>query len=200
MTVDLSELADYTEATFRDEATGKGLGFEVTRDDDLPAVDSGADLLEQVMDNLVSNAIKYTPAPGRIEVRFGRHGSDAVRIQVRDTGIGIPEKEQDNLFQEFYRASNAKRTTSAGTGLGPRPRASDGASSQRAAAPDERRGQGHRSRDRATDPPVGLGSPFGARADLGGGVTNGLQASSSGPSGRWRYRSAGPARVLRPRC
>jgi signal transduction histidine kinase len=70
------------------------------------------------MENLVSNAIKYTAEGGEIEVRFGRGDAETIQIVVRDTGIGIPAAEQDKLFQEFFRASNAKRFTTTGTGLG----------------------------------------------------------------------------------
>jgi signal transduction histidine kinase len=116
--VDLEGLAAYTERTFRAEAASKNLRFEVIVEPDLPKVDSGADLLEQVMDNLVSNAIKYTAEAGEIEVHFSRAADDTIQIVVRDTGIGIPAAEQDKLFQEFFRASNAKRFTTTGTGLG----------------------------------------------------------------------------------
>jgi signal transduction histidine kinase len=71
-----------------------------------------------VLQNLVSNAIKYTPEGGTVGVRFSRHGADEVRLEVEDTGIGIPLGEQDKLFREFFRASNAKKLTSEGTGLG----------------------------------------------------------------------------------
>ena len=86
---------------------------------DLPVVESGVDLLKEMMENLVSNAVKYTPPGGERRVSFasGRAGRGADRSS-RDTGIGIPAKEQPRLFQEFFRASNAKRHTAAGTGLG----------------------------------------------------------------------------------
>jgi len=116
--VDMRDLADYTERTYREQAARKDLEFAVQAEDDLPKVDSGADLLEQVMDNLVSNAIKYTPEGGEVEVTFSRRGPDEVRIMVRDTGIGIPAADQGKLFREFYRASNAKKLSAAGTGLG----------------------------------------------------------------------------------
>ena len=116
--IDLTELATYTEQTFCEEAARKGLRFEVTAKEGLPEVDSGADLLEQVMENLVSNAIKYTPEGGKVEVSFRQSGPDKVQIVVSDTGIGIPAPEQDQLFQEFFRASNAKQVTTEGTGLG----------------------------------------------------------------------------------
>ena len=116
--VDLEGLAAYTERTFRAEAEKKSLHFEITTDPDLPKLDSGADLMEQIMENLVSNAIKYTPDAGAVSVSFRRSDAETIQIVVRDTGIGIPEAEQDKLFQEFFRASNAKRFTTTGTGLG----------------------------------------------------------------------------------
>ncbi len=116
--VDMEELARTTQRTFREEAEAKRLRFAVSAEPGLPAVESGVDLLKELMENLVSNAIKYTPEGGEIEVRFERSGPERVRIVVRDTGIGIPEKEQGKLFSEFFRASNAKKHTAAGTGLG----------------------------------------------------------------------------------
>lgn len=116
--VDLEGLAAHTERTFRAEAESKNLHFRITTQPDLPKLDSGADLMEQVMENLVSNAIKYTPEGGAVEVSFSRSDADTIQIAVRDTGIGIPIAEQEKLFQEFFRASNAKRFTTAGTGLG----------------------------------------------------------------------------------
>jgi signal transduction histidine kinase len=73
--------------------------------------------LSQVIDNLCSNAVKYTPAGGRVDVRLeSRHGA-AVLI-VRDSGIGIPPEERENLFQRFFRASSATDQGIPGTGLG----------------------------------------------------------------------------------
>jgi len=87
-------------------------------EDNLPEVESGLNLLEQVMENVVSNALKYTPERGTVKVAFSRSGTNSVRIVVQDTGIGIPANEQDKLFRSFFRASNAKKTTTSGTGLG----------------------------------------------------------------------------------
>ena len=116
--INLEQLARHVERTFRQEAVRRKLRYRVIADENLPRIDSGTNLLEQVMENLVSNAVKYTPEGGEVEVRISRYGSDDVEIEVRDNGIGIPESEQDRLFQEFFRASNAKRVTSSGTGLG----------------------------------------------------------------------------------
>ncbi len=118
VTADLEALADHTEEMFAGEAAAKGVVLEVVRDGDLPSMASGRGLLEQLMENLVSNAIKYTPKGGRVEVRFDHGDPESVRITVADTGIGIPEDEQSKLFREFFRASNARKSTRIGTGLG----------------------------------------------------------------------------------
>jgi signal transduction histidine kinase len=73
--------------------------------------------LEQVVLNLVGNAIKFTPAGGRVTVSLETTGQDLL-LRVEDTGIGIPAGELDDLFQRFYRASNAKAQQIIGTGLG----------------------------------------------------------------------------------
>ncbi|MCP4201468.1 MAG: GAF domain-containing sensor histidine kinase [bacterium] len=116
--VDLGALARYTEQTFKNEAAAQAPAFRVPADADLPPIASGLGLLESLMDNLVSNAIKYTPEGGRVEVRFEHPDTASVRIEVEDTGIGIPSDEKGKLFREFFRASNARRTTALGTGLG----------------------------------------------------------------------------------
>lgn len=75
------------------------------------------DGIERILVNLVDNAIKYTPAGGRIEVTLERHAQEAALI-VSDTGIGIPEEALPHLFEEFFRAENAKAIEREGTGLG----------------------------------------------------------------------------------
>lgn len=116
--VDLEELAQRLRRTFQDEARLRGLAFAVAVAPGLPAVDSGVELLAELLENLVSNAIRYTPEGGEVELRVEPGAPGEVRFTVRDTGIGIPEEEQGKLFQEFYRAPNAKRHCPAGTGLG----------------------------------------------------------------------------------
>ena len=70
----------------------------------------------QILSNLIGNAVKYTPAGGRIEVRI-ELAEPWVQVSVRDNGIGIPPGEQTQLFEKFYRTSSGRRTTG-GTGLG----------------------------------------------------------------------------------
>ncbi len=78
------------------------------------AVEDG---IERILVNLVGNAIKYTPSGGHIEVMLERRADEAALI-VSDTGIGIPEEALPHLFEEFFRAENAKAIEREGTGLG----------------------------------------------------------------------------------
>ena len=83
-----------------------------------PAVVAGdADRLKQLVLNLVENAIKYTPADGRITVAIRRVGANA-EIELRDTGIGIPAADLPRVFERFYRADPARTRDAGGTGLG----------------------------------------------------------------------------------
>jgi two-component system sensor histidine kinase/response regulator len=72
---------------------------------------------ERMIDNLVSNAIKYTPHDGQVSVQM-HVGGDGLQIRVSDTGIGIPEDEIDKVFEAFYRVKKASHRKENGTGLG----------------------------------------------------------------------------------
>jgi two-component system sensor histidine kinase/response regulator len=100
----------------RAEAAEKGLTLKVECDD-CPPVVADPDHIGQLWSNLISNAIKYTPADGRVTVRlFPEEG--AIVGEVEDTGIGIAESDIPSLFQEFYRTDQAKAFAQHGTGLG----------------------------------------------------------------------------------
>lgn len=73
--------------------------------------------LRWVIRNLLDNAIYYTPADGTISLTATTSGTGAT-IRVEDSGIGIPQSEQEHIFTKFYRASNAVRVKSKGNGLG----------------------------------------------------------------------------------
>jgi two-component system phosphate regulon sensor histidine kinase PhoR len=73
--------------------------------------------LEQVLQNLLDNAVKYTEPGGRIEVRLSS-GDGKVRVEVADTGIGIPERDRSRVFERFYRVEKARSRDLGGTGLG----------------------------------------------------------------------------------
>ncbi|MBQ2696825.1 MAG: HAMP domain-containing protein [Clostridia bacterium] len=75
------------------------------------------DRLEQLLYNIISNSIKYTPNGGKITVTAGQQ-YNKVYIKVKDTGIGIPEKDLGRLFERFYRVDKARSREKGGTGLG----------------------------------------------------------------------------------
>ena len=81
------------------------------------AVRGDRERLGQLFSNLISNAVKFTPAGGKVTARvFVENGIGVVEVE--DTGIGIPKAEQDRLFQRFFRASTATDQAIPGTGLG----------------------------------------------------------------------------------
>jgi len=83
----------------------------------LPPVSATDEHMEQVLYNLIDNAIKYTDPEGTVRVCL-REGADCVVGEVEDTGIGIAPQDTSRVFDEFYRADNAKEVEPYGTGLG----------------------------------------------------------------------------------
>ena len=83
----------------------------------LPLVNIDPRYIREALDNLVDNAIRYTPKGGKISLSIQKI-DDKVVINIKDTGIGIPKDEIKNLFQKFYRASNATQMHTDGSGLG----------------------------------------------------------------------------------
>ena len=84
---------------------------------DLPDIVGDRERIVQVMMNVVSNSIKYTPDGGRIQIRAGRAG-ERVWMEVEDNGIGIPAEDRPRIFERFYRVDKARSRESGGTGLG----------------------------------------------------------------------------------
>lgn len=83
----------------------------------VPIMLGDATRLAQVVDNLLSNALKFTPPGGAVQVRLGPHEGGAA-LEVSDSGPGIPAQEQARLFERFYRTASASRDAVPGTGLG----------------------------------------------------------------------------------
>lgn len=80
-------------------------------------IEADHDQLKQILLNLVGNAVSYTPEKGTVEVITKKQGNEAI-IEVKDTGIGIPEEEQGRVFERFYRVDKARSRNAGGTGLG----------------------------------------------------------------------------------
>ena len=103
---------------WRAQAEGRGVALSVEADPGLPRVLASSRMIEDLFGNLVSNAVKYTPAGGRVEIRLRAEADGGVRRDITDTGIGIPEEAMAQLFVEFFRAPNARAFCEEGTGLG----------------------------------------------------------------------------------
>jgi signal transduction histidine kinase/HAMP domain-containing protein len=114
--VDLSRLVREAVEAARPRAEDLGITLEA-RVEAVPPTVGDRDRLTQVLDNLISNALKFTPEEGHVEVRLTRQDGLA-QLEVADTGLGIPAREQPRLFDRFYRASNAATAAVPGLGLG----------------------------------------------------------------------------------
>lgn len=99
------------------EAEGNGQTMECYVIGDIPEISADRDRIEQVMMNILSNAIKYTPAGGKITVFIGKLFKE-IYIKVSDTGIGIPQEDLTRIFERFYRVDKARSREMGGTGLG----------------------------------------------------------------------------------
>jgi signal transduction histidine kinase len=113
----LNDLIARAGETAKPFAESKHIDLDFDTDPAIVTTQADADRLGQVLDNLVSNAIKYTPDGGGVSIRM-THTDDAATIAVSDTGIGIPQDEQAQMFGRFFRSSNARDSGIDGSGLG----------------------------------------------------------------------------------
>jgi signal transduction histidine kinase len=114
--VDVAELTSRSVEAMRPSADDKGVSLELVTDHP-PVVSGDRNRLTQVLDNLVSNAIKFTTDGGAVTVSVAA-ADGGLRLVVADTGIGVPVEEQGQVFSRFFRASTATRLAIPGTGLG----------------------------------------------------------------------------------
>jgi signal transduction histidine kinase/GTP-sensing pleiotropic transcriptional regulator CodY len=119
--LNINELAESLVEDRRRLFAEKELGIDIELHPDLPSVRADQKMLSQVVANLMTNAMHYTPPGGRVVIRTDmKHEveTDWVILSVTDTGLGIPLDEQDQVFQRFFRGSASTRMGNPGTGLG----------------------------------------------------------------------------------
>jgi two-component system phosphate regulon sensor histidine kinase PhoR len=114
--INLSEMIQEVVSRFEPQAQKAGVHL-YTRIPERLVVLGNPDQMEQVLVNLVDNAIKYTPAEGQVMIE-GEQGDESVVVHVRDTGIGIMREHLPRIFERFYRVDKARSRQSGGTGLG----------------------------------------------------------------------------------
>jgi two-component system phosphate regulon sensor histidine kinase PhoR len=114
------DLRDAVEDSFAALSLG-GRSKGITMDASLPGVPvtvaGDAEALREIVDNLLGNAIRYTPSGGKIDVSLSQIDRHAV-LEIKDTGIGIEPRDQGRIFERFYRADKHRSTEAGGTGLG----------------------------------------------------------------------------------
>lgn len=106
----------YTAMELEAQKNGHSLAMYVPKP--LPEIEGDKERLEQVVVNIISNSIKYTPNGGRIFLFADQMDAKTVRIRVVDNGIGIPKEDIPRLFERFYRVDKARSREKGGTGLG----------------------------------------------------------------------------------
>ncbi len=118
--IDLSvgDLLTDIAAVVRKQAEAKGHKIVIQEHDELLAISVDKRHIRQILINLLTNAIKYTPDNGEIHLRSSRTPGNKVRIEVRDSGIGISESDREKVFSAFERIENSYSLTQVGTGLG----------------------------------------------------------------------------------
>jgi len=115
--LDVASLIQKMLADFRATAERAGLRLTAEIVGNLPPVSGDPQHLQRVMDNLLGNALKFTPAGGSISVRLWRDGPQVV-LEVADTGIGIPGDQWERVFDRFYQVNGSTTRRYGGTGLG----------------------------------------------------------------------------------
>jgi two-component system phosphate regulon sensor histidine kinase PhoR len=124
--VNLRLVVERTLAVIKPLADKKGHELAVTLPDDLPPILGDEERLEQVLTNLLDNAVKYTPESGSIRFdarringrRRGESSLEMLELSVTDNGLGIPEPDRPRVFERFYRVDKARSRELGGTGLG----------------------------------------------------------------------------------
>ncbi len=113
--VDLEEIAARSVERFQTQTKKHKLVLDFP--ENFPCIRGDQARLRQVIDNLINNAIKYSPKGGEVRIS-GTFDDDRVTVSVTDEGVGIPEDEQDRIFERFYRVDSALSRKTQGTGLG----------------------------------------------------------------------------------
>jgi signal transduction histidine kinase len=114
---DVGDVARRTVESYRHDLGTKGFRCDVDAEEGLPPVSADADAVSQALLNLLENAVKYSPEEKVISVRV-RGVDGSVRLSVKDRGVGIPPEEQPLIWQDYYRARQARELRARGTGLG----------------------------------------------------------------------------------
>jgi len=115
---DFQAIVQFVINSFKEEIKKKRIKFEFKKTEEkLPEVKVDVEKMRLAVQNLLNNAISYTPSGGEVTISL-KYDKDKIEVAVKDTGIGIPQDQQERVFSKFFRATNAIRKETKGTGLG----------------------------------------------------------------------------------
>lgn len=115
---DLSFIVQETIGEYAALAKASNIAITSDEEKDIPLVWIDRQKIKLILQNLLENAIQYTKGEGRVEIRLKKRGKKFVRCEIKDSGVGIPEKEHRQIFQKFFRSQNIMKYQTEGTGLG----------------------------------------------------------------------------------
>ncbi|PIR73884.1 MAG: hypothetical protein COU40_00080 [Candidatus Moranbacteria bacterium CG10_big_fil_rev_8_21_14_0_10_35_21] len=116
-TVDLGKITENSIKNFLFLAGKKGIEIEFQKNPSLPEFISDREKLKTIVENLLSNSLKYTPDKGKIVIKIENDEQEII-FSIRDNGVGIPSNQQAQIFTKFFRSDNAVKYQTGGTGLG----------------------------------------------------------------------------------
>lgn len=114
----LKELAQEQISRYKVFAEASHIKLSLYVEENLPKVFADPSLLKLVIENLIDNAIRYTKGGGEVIAGIKKKNNKSILFSIKDSGVGIPKKEQEYIFQKFFRAENALKNRTKGSGLG----------------------------------------------------------------------------------
>ncbi len=115
---DIRELCSAVAGSFAEETKLKRIRVKLVLDENIPVISTDADKVQQILENFMSNAAKFTPEDGRIEIKASMVDDKTVRLAVADSGCGIADADKEKIFEKFCQAGSALTRPSSGSGLG----------------------------------------------------------------------------------
>jgi two-component system phosphate regulon sensor histidine kinase PhoR len=115
--LDVAEILKRTVELIQPQAQDKNIALHVKIEDNLPVISGNRSSVEAMFINLISNAIKYTPPGGKVNVEMGENAQN-IQLEVSDTGIGVEDMDFPRIFDKFYRVKSEMTKNISGTGLG----------------------------------------------------------------------------------
>ena len=115
---DIGDVVEEVIERYSEEARKKKISLEFKKPkEEMPKVMIDVNKTKIAIDNLIENAVRYTPPGGEVKISLAK-SEEEIEVRIQDTGIGIPKDQQDRIFNKFFRARNAMKTETEGTGLG----------------------------------------------------------------------------------